>query len=766
MEEAYKTIRTPEQIESWFKFEKKNIRLLNKALKIGKTIGDKLRIQTTISQLRSSSERFKSQQKHGAGVGYIKKLNFQEKDSGWTLRAIINLMVNINRYEPLRGGLSTFIELPKKIQAKRAVVNIKNNDEYCFLYAVTAALYPTQSHSYRMTSYPDFKTILKYDGIDFPIILRDIPKFEIMNDLSINVYDIYDKCEIAPVYLSKHKSSKPTIHLLIMNSGLSTDEPIFHFACIQNLSRLVTDCENNNKVRMILPEEGENILKCKNHRFEEPAPFVIYADLECILEPGKNDSDNHVPHSAAYYFHCTYNKSLSEFMIRRGPDCIKWFVKELKKRTQQVNDILNNPTPMKPLTREQIMDFQTAQICHICEKEFLPTDIRHHDHCHYRGHYRGAAHPGCNVNYTDSHTLPVVFHNLSGYDSHFFLKSLAKMFEGSIRILPINKEKYISFTKEVKYPCSNERGNRLVNLRFIDSYRFMATSLDKLASNLSDDDKKITKQYCEDFEKFQLLKRKEIFPYEYINSWRRLEDIKLPSINEFYSRLSKSIISHDDYQHAETVWNKFEIKTLGDYSDLYLRTDVLLLADIFQNFRKNCLSSYNLDPLYCYTIPGFSWDCMLKCTGVELELLTDAEQLLFIEKGIRGGVAVCPNRYAKANNPYMGNEYDTIKDDSYLMYFDVDNLYGMAMSQHFPYGGFEWDNNHWSLEDILSTPVDSTTGFIYEVDLEYPEKLHELHQDLPFTDFIAAVTSFPVFDFIGIAHANFENMSIIVSKYL
>lgn len=167
---------------------------------------------------------------------------------------------------------------------------------------------------------------------------------------------------------------------------------------------------------------------------------------------------------------------------------------------------------------------------------------------------------------------------------------------------------------------------------------------------------------------------------------------------------------------------------MGEYSDLYLKTDVLLLADIFENFRSNCFSTYQLDPLHYYTAPGFSFDAMLKYTQVELELFTDVEMHLFIEKGIRGGVAQCINRYGKANHQYMGEAYNPELPESYLMYFDVNNLYGAAMMQSLPYAAFEWESN--LTIDIRIIPIDSSIGYILEVDLDYPEELHESHKDL------------------------------------
>ncbi|CAB0041192.1 unnamed protein product [Trichogramma brassicae] len=208
---------------------------------------------------------------------------------------------------------------------------------------------------------------------------------------------------------------------------------------------------------------------------------------------------------------------------------------------------------------------------------------------------------------------------------------------------------------------------------------------------------------------------------------RKLQETALPPPEQFYSSLTDSDISTKDYDDAKQVWDSFKISNLGEYSDLYLKTDVLLLVEVFENFRKTCHEAYELDPAHYYTLPGYSWDAMLLYTQVELELLTDVDMLLFVEKGIRGGVSQCCSRFSEANNRYMGEDYNPEKEDVYLMYYDVNNLYGWAMAQYLPYGGFEWDD----AKDYLTLPEDSEYGYILEVDLEYPESLHDSHKDLP-----------------------------------
>ena len=185
------------------------------------------------------------------------------------------------------------------------------------------------------------------------------------------------------------------------------------------------------------------------------------------------------------------------------------------------------------------------------------------------------------------------------------------------------------------------------------------------------------------------------------------------------------------YKHAQNVWNTFNLKNMGEYHDLYLASDILLLADVFENFRKTCLKYYKLDPCHYFTSPGLSWDAMLKMTNIKLELMTDIDMFQFIEKGLRGGISYIANRYGKANNKYM-KEYDEMAPSKYIMYLDANNLYGWAMSQYLPTGRFRWmTQKQIDKIDLAKYKEDSEKGLILEVDLIYPKELHDLHNDYP-----------------------------------
>ena len=224
--------------------------------------------------------------------------------------------------------------------------------------------------------------------------------------------------------------------------------------------------------------------------------------------------------------------------------------------------------------------------------------------------------------------------------------------------------------------------------------------------------------------------QKGIYPYEYMSEWDRFEETKLPPKEAFYSKLNMVGVSSEDYEHARKVWKEFEIKNLGEYHGLYLRTDVILLTNVFEAFREVCLKNYGLDPAHFYTAPGLAWKACLKKTKIRLELLLDPDMLLMFEKGIRGGLTQSVHRWARANNPYMGPKFNPNESVSYLQYLDANNLYGWAMSQRLPTGGFKWVEV--KPEEILRLAKLKSKGYLLEVDVKYPKELHDSHNDLPF----------------------------------
>ena len=216
-----------------------------------------------------------------------------------------------------------------------------------------------------------------------------------------------------------------------------------------------------------------------------------------------------------------------------------------------------------------------------------------------------------------------------------------------------------------------------------------------------------------------------------MDNFKTFSENKLPDRSKFFSSLEDEYISEKDYLKAVDVWNVFKINTMGDYHDLYLKTDVLLLAEVFEKVIKTCIDYYVLDPCHYFSSSGLSWDAMLKITVIELYLISDIDKHLFIEKGMRGGISYTAKRHSKTNNKHM-KSYDSSKESIYISYLDANNLYCWPMSQYLPYGRFNWLNKKEISDFCLNSVSKSgSIGYILEADLEYLSQLHDLHNDYP-----------------------------------
>jgi len=692
---------------------------------------------------------------------------FTNEGSGWRLKRCEDLLLGIVWYKPFRGR--SYIKTPAYIPP-RTVINVKNYDNRCFEWAILSALHPVAhgQHPDRPGSYQAHLGELNFTGINFPVKVSDIAKFERQNSaLSVNVFGW--KAGLYPLHVSEQEGQ--TVDLLLMADEKDPEKN--HYVWIKDLARMLyknsshkerkhpcrrclhvfssealltshkNDCQGigEKPQRTVMPEEGKNILKFINHHKQMRAPFVIYADFEALnipVEGCAGDPNKSCTRQIAKQTPCSYCYVLVRCdgvakapVLYRGENAVEHFLESLQTELTEINEVFRKPVDMI-MTAKDRKSFTNAANCHICGKELSKDRVR--DHCHITGKYRGAAHKACNLQlrisaWGDTYItkdgkvkkkqgtkVPVVFHNLRGYDGHLIMSALATSAatkDQKISCIPNNMEKYMTFS--------------VGQLQFIDSLQFMNSSLDKLAANLQTEDLSITSRGLTGKE-ISLLRRKGVYPYEYVNSFERFDESQLPPKEAFYSCLCREGISNADYEHAQRVWSTFRCQTLGDYHDIYLRTDVLLLADVFEAFRSTSMRHYGLDPANYFSAPGMSWDALLKITGVELELLTDIDMHLFVEKGLRGGVCMVSKRFAKANNPQCP-DYDSTKPKNWIMYEDANNLYGWAMMQPLPVRGFQWSSK--TANEVLATPDNAPEGYIVEVDLDYPEHLHSSHDDYP-----------------------------------
>ena len=699
----------------------------------------------------------------------------QADGSGWVFIKVIRLILKIDKWDPLKA--SSYIDLPPELKNKKALINMKNTDNKCFLWSVLRGLNPKDKDAGRIDE--DLKSkenTLNMEGIEYPVSLKDIKRFEKQNpDISISVLGYSKDEKIYPLRRSKHamkNKRKYNIILLLIKDGDNS-----HYCLVKNESALLSSqvnkrkgklyfclnclngfdtpeklekhkeyCEEEESVKITMPPPN-TFIEFKNFVHSEKAPFAIYADFESVLKPLDNCNpdpnrsytkkyNKHEAVSFVYYIK-SFNESVYKSKLRsyvrekeEDPDTTETFIKWLEEDVKIIANLGNKPMDITPEVEEQ---FKQASNCWICGN-LLNLQDRVRDHCHFTGRYRGAAHNRCNLQYSKPNNISVFFHNLTGYDSHLFIKKLNKTM-GTIDCIPNNEENYISFSKTIKTgEYVNKKGetkDKNFKIIFKDSMKFLNTSIEALVNNLPEDGFKNLEKYFKPYQA-KLLKQKGFFPYEYLDNLEKLKDTITPPQDAFYSNLSGKGINKSCYEHVLNVWKKFNIKTLKDYLKLYNISDVLLLADVFENFRNLCIKNYGLDPVYYYTAPGLAWDAMLKITKINLELLSDVDKLLMIEKGIRGGISIISNRYGKANNKYM-KDFNNSEPSKYLTYLDANNLYGWAMKQKLPTHKFEWMTNK-EIENIFNNQIVQVwekTPCILEVDLSYPEELHDLHNDYP-----------------------------------
>lgn len=659
--------------------------------------------------------------------GYMAWLDdFQGRGSGLMFRRIECAYLKMVKTSPMTG--SSFI--PLQFQ-KHSITNIQNIDNRCFLYCIIADSYPQPRNKTRPTPYTKYVSSFNhvFHDVTFPVKFNDIPRIEKRLQKAINVYgleNLSNPSSIYPIQISESKGMKE-INLLYLENGQNT-----HYCLITDIDSLISDNRNKHKYykcrnclqafsntaardnhlevcgvhdscRAILPPP-RTTLRFSQPQFCSRLPFVIYADFEAVSvkleEEGRLFQQR--PISYGLYISSDHENILqSSYHSYTGEDCVEKFVTQVIKIYEHISYNRNFVRPLDTSTIPQIRD----PLCWMCQK--APGTVVEHDH--WTGRYRGMSCQSCNTKEgKSSKILPVFFHNGSNYDFHLFVTELMKHTQKrgpQVKVLAKSKEEYISITYGTFY-------NKII---FLDSYRFLQKSIADLAKSMAAEDYKILGSHHH--QHLDLVTQKGIYPYEYVDSLSRLQEEALPEKEKFYSTLTQKEVTEEEYQKAQKVWDLFGCKTLRDYHNLYLQIDVLILADVFEKFRGFFVSHHNIDPCYCYSAPGLTWQCGLRHTDVTLDYLTDYDMLLMFEKGIRGGYS-----------GVLGRRYATTTPTNQLLYLDANNLYGWAMSQPLPTGDFRWEDPGY-FWDYCNTygryPYDPNRGYVLEVDLVHtPESFN------------------------------------------
>ena len=460
---------------------------------------------------------------------------------------------------------------------------------------------------------------MNYDGVESPVSQRHYNKVEKQNSIRINVFG-YEDGQPFPINISKETFEDQMNLLLITkdekkhyvlikdfnafmyNQSKHKERKHFCMYCLQCFSSIeILDAHRkdciviNGKQTIKMPNEDQNEVEFVNHRKQIPVPFVIYADFEAITKKNKkydvNESkdNSNVSYTKAYQTHidcgygykvvCHYYWKLSKrSKIYKGKGAIYKFMENMLEEVEYCKKMVKRHFNKNlKMTDEDMDDFSRSNKCYICDEKYVEGVKPIKDHCRITGNYLGSAHDACcsklRMN-PDKIRVPVIFQNLRGYDSQLIIQQIGKIAKDKsyvnkngerkdlkINAIPNNMERYMAFML----------GD---NLTFIDSFQFMSSSLDKLVSNLRKEDLKYTSTAFYGY-KLDLMSKKGVYPYDFMDSMEKFENKELPKIEEFYSTLNEEHISEKDYNHAKEVWNAFSIKNMGEYHDLYLQSDVL-----------------------------------------------------------------------------------------------------------------------------------------------------------------------------------------------
>ena len=508
--------------------------------------------------------------------------------SGWRFEKVEKLVLHTTRWEPVNAG--SYIELPQELKNRKAIINMKNQDDKCFMWCVLRALNLKDRDNERIDDLKNKVDTLNMEGIQYPVSLRGIDRFKHLNpEISITVLGYNEEEKVYPLKVSKYTGCDHNIVLLLIKDGEKS-----HYCLVKNISALLSSqinnndhkryfclncfnsfkspdsldkhkeyCYNNECVKISMPPPN-TFLRFKNFRYSEKAPFAIYADFESLIKPMDNcDPDpnrsytkkcqKHEPISFCYYIECfnntlckeifnddTKRKQLKSYIKTKpeDPDAIDVFIKWLE---DDVKFLANITQKKMVFTKENEKQFNMASDCWICGEELGNDRVR--DHCHYTGCYRGAAHNSCNLKYRKPESVPVFFHNLTGYDSHLFIKKLGSSNKKeTIECIPNNEEKYITFTKTIiTGQYTNKKGeekNKTFNIVFKDSLKFMLSSLGALVNNLPKNGfKNISKYYTP--EEVELIKQKGFYPYEYMDVIEKFNDTKPTTRGFLFETLGK-----------------------------------------------------------------------------------------------------------------------------------------------------------------------------------------------------------------------------------
>ena len=672
--------------------------------------------------------------------------NRDMEGSGWNVQGINHLKIYFHKTNPINGR--TYVKFPIR---SNAILNIQNNDSYCFLWSILASIHPVNKDPQRVSKYITYKNELNIADIDFTngMKITDIDKFEKLNNqLSINVFEYTEDedndYKLVPLYISKNIENRRIIDLILYKNHYILLKKLHVFIgkhdnsyvcrnCLSSYSvqsELITHkklCGNKNK-SVYIPSKETHVRWNKYYQ-KMPIYSIIIADFEARNEPIINrDNDTtktidvckQIPSCNGLFIINKINDMPIEMGYYTSPfggNNVKWFLNKINNIEFHMSEFFKQNLKPKITTKSEKL-FLKAKFCWLCDINFVNINEKVRHYCKNTGNYLGCAHQSCidYVNKVNLHKfVPVLYHNFSKYDCHMFFNELinTKVDKKNLSTIARTNEEYMS----VNYSC----------IKFLDSMRFLTASLEKLTESLNVNDYIHLKKHFPN--RWMLLKNKLAYPYEF---YKTLEDYEKPieellkaGSEAYFSKTANKIPDQKEIDRTNEIIRFFNLKNGRALTELYCKADVILLADIFEKFINVSKTEFGINPLYHISLPGTTWSNGLKYTKTELELIKNVDLFQMFESGIRGGLSgVFGDRYIESDN------------NTVILHVDMNNLYGFAMLFHLPTGNFQiYENDSITqsfIDKVLNTHDCSNTGYVLIVDLIYPDNIKYKSKNFPF----------------------------------
>lgn len=705
--------------------------------------------------------------------------DFRSADSFY----IHDFKLEVYKYDPLRGGHATQ-KLPKVIYDKKATVNIKNRDNYCFCWSVLRSLFRRNDRNPAcLSDLRDKFDSLNIEGLEFPLKVQDVKRFEQMNNIGVNVKYLEErgnKYNVLPLYVSSI-DPQSACNLLLWKA---------HYFPITDMSALLSSQISNNEHHTYICHAchfhthkesvfDEHISKCdgsntftqtfsfpvnteitydhtQHYQKQHLHPITIYWDTEAVLVPIEEQTGKSIrfqEHKA-----CTFSAYVSTTIQEFESAPVTFTGENAGLRfIEHIFNIVNLYQIWRAgdsiVTRRCDQSFTACEVCNSSAYNFDKA----HEFCVSTWRDRIMfGHRKCADKIIPPQQVSVLAHNSRGYDTHHLIRAMlsdSRLTDNlnSSKIIAMSEEKYLTF--------------ELNNVLFRDSIQHLNASLSSLIKEHVSQGNQFESIHRYHPEIYDLVTRKMPYPYNYNNSFERLNSTQFPPKEEFESE--------DDWRHAKQIYDAAGCNSFADFTSLYCQIDVLQLADIFNKYRDDCIETLKCDPAQYITLPNMSWAVLIRTINEEdaerrqqwikenpitddnkslkvsdiysefkLNSLPNQEIFNFFEKSIRGGYSHIAVRYSKANNKYMGDAYDKTKPSKYITVLDINSLYPTAMLAHMPTGNFEMIEDEsikkWfdlttpkGVAKFLEWKPDDTHGLTLEVDIECPRAVQIKCKEYP-----------------------------------